>query len=266
MRYFVIIHLAANSHLVKAFSGIGNTAIAFELVESVGSFPLLAPMSDIAGKVAIQLGMHYLMSVKGGLGILLDGGYGAERANVVVLGGGVAGFSAASRAASIGANVTVFDIKAGVLKRVNDLGANVTGLYSQSQVVEEYIKHADLVVGAVLVPGKSPPIVLSESLLDQMKQGSVVIDIAIDQGGCVEGIKATTHANPCYKRNGVQMLAVTNLPGAVPKTATQSLSGAILPYVRSIVTCYQACGGFDVVAIQQIRRIGGSCLYKKWPY
>ena len=259
---FCYLHLAANDHLVKAFSGIGNTAIAFELVESEGRFPLLAPMSDIAGKVAIQLGMHYLMSVNGGLGILLEGGYGAARANVVVLGGGVAGFSAASRAASIGANVTVFDIKTGVLKRANALGANVTGLYSQSQVVAEYVKNADLVVGAVLVPGKSPPVVLPESLLSQMKQGSVVIDIAIDQGGCVEGIKATTYENPCYQRHGVQMLAVTNLPGAVPKTATQSLSGAILPYVRSIVSCHNTLGALDVVAVQKIEGLSDAICIK----
>jgi len=197
--------------------------------------------------------MHYLMSVKGGLGILLEGGYGTPRANVVVLGGGVAGFSAAKRAASIGANVTVFDIKTDALKRANAMGANVTGLYSQSQAVEEYVKNADLVIGAVLVPGKNAPVVLPESLLSQMKRGSVVIDIAIDQGGCVEGIKPTTHANPCYVQGGVQMLAVTNLPGAVPKTATQSLSGAILPYVRSIVECHGSSGAFDVVAIQKIK-------------
>ncbi len=249
---FCYLHLAANGHLFEAFTRIGNIAIAFESVESAGGFPLLAPMSDIAGKVAIQLGMHYLMSVKGGLGILLEGGYGTPRANIVVIGGGVAGFSAASRAASIGANVTVFDIKINALKRARALGANVTGLYSESQVVEEYVKNADFVIGAVLVPGKKPPVVLPESLLNKMKPGSVVIDIAIDQGGCVEGIKPTTHANPCYVKNGVQMLAVTNLPGAVPKTATQSLSGAILPYVRSIV---ESCGegdDFDVHAIQKI--------------
>ena len=249
---FCYLHLAANSHLVEAFKRIGNTAIAFELVESAGSFPLLAPMSDIAGKVAMQLGMHYLMSVKGGLGILLEGGYGAPRANVVVLGGGIAGFSAAGRAASIGANVTVFDIKTDALKRARALGANVTGLYSESQVVEEYVKNADLVIGAVLVPGKKPPVVLPESLLNKMRPGSVVIDIAIDQGGCIEGIKPTTHANPCYVRNGVQMLAVTNLPGAVPKTATQSLSGAILPYVRSIVGICGRDGELDVLSIQNI--------------
>ena len=250
---FCYLHLAANAHLKKAFSDIGNTAIAFELVESEGGFPLLAPMSDIAGKVAIQLGMHYLMSVKGGSGVLLEGGYGTPRANVVVLGGGVAGFSAANRAAAIGANVTVFDINTTALKRVNAIGANVTGLYSQSQMVEKYVKNADLVVGAVLVPGKSAPVVLPESLLGQMKPGSVVIDIAIDQGGCVEGIKPTTHANPCYVKSGVQMLAVTNLPGAVPQTATQSLSGAILPYVRSILECHGERGAFDVAAVQKIK-------------
>lgn len=249
---FCYLHLAANEHLTKAFCRIGNTAIAFELVESMGHYPLLAPMSDIAGKVAIQLGMHYLMSVKGGLGVLLEGGCGTPRANVVVLGGGVAGFSAASRAALIGANVTVFDIKPDVLKQVNTLGGNVTGLYSHPQVIEEYVKNADLVVGAVLIPGKSSPVILPESLLVQMKQGSVVIDIAIDQGGCVEGIKPTTHANPCYVRKGVQILAVTNLPGAVPQTASQSLSGAIFPYVRDIVACHDSCSVFDIAALQKI--------------
>jgi len=233
---FCYLHLAANPKLIAAFKKIGNSALAFELVEVEGSYPLLAPMSDIAGKVAIQLGMHYLMTAQGGAGILLEGGYGAERANVVVLGGGIAGISAAKRAAAIGANVIVFDIKAEVLKRANDIGCNVTGLYSQTQSIEVAVKAADLVIGAVLLPGKQPPIILPISMLRQMKPGAVVVDIAIDQGGCVEGIKTTSYDAPCYQEHGVQMLAVANLPGAVPKTAAQCLSGAILPYVLALVS------------------------------
>jgi len=231
---FCYLHLAANPHLINAFMKIGCTALAFEAVEVAGGHPLLAPMSDIAGKVSIQLGMHYSMISQGGAGILLEGSYGAARANVVVLGGGVAGYSAAARAAAIGANVTVFDLKSEVLKRVNELGSNVTGLYSQAEEVSDSVKKADLVIGAVLLPGKRPPTILSKALIKQMKLGSVVVDIAIDQGGCVEGIKPTTHGEPCYQQDGVQILAVTNLPGAVPQTSTQCLSGAVLPYVLSI--------------------------------
>lgn len=231
---FCYLHLAANTHLVQAFHKIKNTAIAYELVEVDGHYPLLAPMSDIAGKVAIQLGMHHLTTVSGGAGILLEGGYGAKRANVVVLGGGVAGFSAAKRAAAIGANVIILDIKTDVLKRANALAPNVTGIYSYKQSIEEAVREADLVVGAVLVPGQRPPVVLPRTLLSQLKEGAVVIDIAIDQGGCVEGIVPTTHDNPSYKQNGVQLLAVTNLPGIVPVSSTQCLSGAILPYVHLI--------------------------------
>lgn len=231
---FCYLHLAANPHLIDAFKNIGCTAFAFEAVEVAGDHPLLAPMSDIAGKVSIQLGMHYSMIGQGGSGILLEGSYGAPRANVVVLGGGVAGYSAAARAAAIGANVTVFDLKSDVLRKANELGPNVTGLYSQADGISESVKKADLVIGAVLMPGKRPPIILSKALIREMKPGSVVVDIAIDQGGCVEGIKPTTHADPCYQLDGVQILAVTNLPGAVPQTSTLCLSGAVLPYVLSI--------------------------------
>jgi alanine dehydrogenase len=228
---FSYLHLAAEEKLLQSLLDIGLTAVAWETVETdTGLLPLLAPMSDIAGRIATQVGAHLLHSPQGGKGLLLGGLPAAERGNVVVLGAGVVGSNAALMAAAMGANVTVFDRNRDKLARVRAIGDNVTGLHSYAHAIAEAVNKADLLVGAILVTGAKTPHLVSAEMVKNMQDGSVIVDVAVDQGGCVETTKPTTYDNPTCVWEGVVHFGVTNMPGAVPRSASQALSAALIPY------------------------------------
>jgi alanine dehydrogenase len=227
---FCYLHLAPVPKLTEALLRIGLTAIAFETVEENRRLPLLAPMSDIAGRLSIQIGTHLLHQPEGGKGILLGGVTAARRGRVTIVGAGVAGGSAAEVAAALGAQVTVFDLDLDKLEKMRQLGSNVTALYAHADDVARSVAQADLVVGAVLVTGEKAPHVISKAMVKSMQPGSVVVDISVDQGGCVESTVPTTYEKPTYVWEGVTHFTVTNMPGAVPRTSSQALSAAISPY------------------------------------
>lgn len=232
---FSYLHLAAEPRLAQELCGIGLTAVAFETVqEADGSLPLLAPMSDIAGRIAAQVGTHYLHRPLGGKGILLGGLPAAERGRVVVIGAGVAGGNAARVAAGLGAEVIVFDRNRTKLMQMRDLGHNVTTLFAYDDAIKDAVLSADLVIGAVLITGERAPHVVSADTVRKMEPGSVIVDISVDQGGCIETTRPTTYDNPVYVWEGVTHFCVTNMPGAVPKTSTQAICAALLPYVQTL--------------------------------
>lgn len=238
---FSYLHLAAVPPLARVLQDKGLTAVAFETVEVAGHLPLLAPMSDIAGRLAVQIGATLLHAYNGGRGILLGGLPAAERGHVVVLGAGSAGSSAVAVAAALGARVTVFARSRASLEPMHRLGANVTALPSLGQLVEEAVADADLLVGAVLIPGARAPRVVTADMVKRMRPGSVIVDISVDQGGCIETTRATTYENPTYAEHGVIHFGVTNMPGAVPRTSSQALSTSLLPFVRKLA----ASGGLE---------------------
>lgn len=234
---FCYLHLAPEPELTRRLLDIGLTGVAFESVEEAdGSLPLLAPMSVIAGRIAVQVGTHLLHQPAGGKGKLLGGLPAAERGKVVVLGAGAAGGNSAALAAAMGAQVVVFDKRQDRMEKMMALGSNVTALYPYESYVAREVATADMVVGAVLVPSARAPRVVTTEMIKSMEPGSVIVDISIDQGGCVEGIKPTTYANPTYVEHGVTHFAVTNMPGAVPQTSSQAISAAILPYVMRLAS------------------------------
>lgn len=231
---FCYLHLAPNKALTDSLLKTGLTAVAFETVEQGGRLPLLKPMSLIAGRVAIDAGSHYLHQSMGGRGVLLGGVPGTDRGHVVIIGGGVAGSSAAMTAANMGANVTVFDNREEALSQAATLGENVTARYAYRESIAEALPEADLVVGAVLITGAKAPRIVTRDMVRSMPNKSLIVDISIDQGGCVETIRPTDYENPVYEEEGVLHMGVTNMPGAVPRTASQALSGAILPYALDL--------------------------------
>ncbi len=232
---FGYLHLAGDRRLAMALAESGCTGIAFETVEEKsGELPLLAPMSEIAGRLAILHGGSFLFTPNGGKGVLLGGHAGAERGRVVVIGGGVAGSHAAKTAAAIGAEVIVFDTQATKLASLRKIGANVTALFPYPDSVAEQVAQADLLVGAVLLPGARAPHVVTAAMIETMKQGSVVVDVSVDQGGCIETTRPTTYLQPTFEYSGVIHYGVTNMPGAVPNTASRALSAAIIPYVQRL--------------------------------
>jgi alanine dehydrogenase len=232
---FSYLHLAAEPALMRGLQKSGATAVAFETVETeAGLLPLLAPMSDIAGRVAVQVGTHLLHQPQGGRGVLLGGVPAAERGNVVILGAGVAGGNAALLAAAMGAQVTVFDRNRHKLARMRALGNNVTALHPYPDELHEAALNADLLIGAVLVTGERAPHLISAQTVAEMREGSVIIDISVDQGGCIETTRPTDYTNPTFVVDGVIHFGVTNMPGAVPRTASQSLSAALIPYVSQL--------------------------------
>lgn len=228
---FSFLHLAAEPRLLAALIELGITAVAFETVQDGTQLPLLAPMSDIAGRLATQIGATLLHLPQGGRGVLLGGLPAAERGNVVILGAGTAGGSAATMAQALGANVIVFDTKRDKLAAMRALGPNVTALHPYEQAIATAVKQADLLVGAVLIPGAKAPKLVTETMVRQMNPGSVIIDISVDQGGCIETIHPTTYEAPTYVWEGVIHFGVTNMPGAVPRSASQALSAALVPYI-----------------------------------
>lgn len=230
---FSYLHLAADPSLVKTLCDIGLTAIPFESVkDDSGHLPLLRPMSQIAGRIAVVRGASLLFNNRGGRGVLLGGAEGSDAGNVVVLGAGVAGSHAVEVAVAMGANVHVVDINADQLAALRREHPGISTHYSDNEIITGLCADADLVIGAVLLAGKRAPIVLKESVVKNMLPGSVIVDIAIDQGGCVEGIRVTDTTELCYLRHGVLHSAVPNMPAATPRTSSQSLSSSILPYVQ----------------------------------
>ena len=217
---------------------IGSDAVclAYETVEKHDrSLPLLVPMSEVAGRMAIQEGAKYLEKPMGGRGILLGGVAGVKPANVLVLGGGIVGTQAAKMAAGLGANVTIADISLPRLRYLEDvLPANVDTVMSNEYNIRELIRHADLIVGAVLIPGAKAPHLITRDMLKLMKPGTVLVDVAVDQGGCIETCKPTTHENPTYVIDGIVHYCVANMPGAVPYTSTLALTNATLPYALQL--------------------------------
>lgn len=236
---FTYLHLAPEPELTRALMEKKVVAIAYETVQKAdGSLPLLTPMSEIAGRMSVQVGASYLEKIHGGKGVLLDGVAGVPPASVVVLGAGTVGTSAVKRASGIGARVTVVDINIDRLRYLSDIfGNEIETLYSNRFNIMEAVKNADLVIGSVLIPGAKAPKILTEDMVKSMKPGSVIVDVAIDQGGCVETIEhPTTHDNPVFVKHGVLHYAVANIPGIVPRTSTLALTNATLPYVLKIAS------------------------------
>lgn len=233
---FTYLHLAANRSLTEALIKSGITAIAYETVElDNGMLPLLTPMSAIAGRLSVQFGARYLEKQQGGRGVLLGGVPGVSPGKVVILGGGVVGTEAAKIAVGMGAKVQIIDIDVQRLGYLENLfGSRVELLYSTSAQIEQVVRDADLLIGAVLVVGRKAPILVSRELVAQMRPGSVIIDVAVDQGGCIETLRPTSHTQPTYEEEGVIHFGVPNMPGAVPWTATQALNNSTLPYILQL--------------------------------
>ncbi len=233
---FTYLHLAADRPLTEALLDKGVTAIAYETVELPdGRLPLLTPMSIIAGRLSVQFGARFLERQQGGRGVLLGGVPGVRPGQVVILGGGVVGTEAARIAVGLGAQVKILDINVDRLAYLETLfGSRVELLYNTPQTLEHAVPDADLLVGAVLVPGRRAPILVSRQLVAQMRPGSVLVDVAVDQGGCIETLHATSHTQPTYVEEGVVHYGVPNMPGAVPWTATQALNHCTLPYVLKL--------------------------------
>ncbi len=229
---FTFLHLAASEELTRKLADSGVVAFGYETIQrDDGSLPLLVPMSEVAGTLAIQKGAYCVEAIKGGSGMLLSGVSGVKPADVVILGGGVAGTNACRLAVGIGAHVTVLDIDPMRLKYLRDvMQGHVTTVMSNTANVEEEVASADLVIGAALVPGGPTPKLISRDLIKRMKPGSAIVDIAIDQGGCSETSSATTHRDPTYIIDGVVHYCVANMPGAVPRTSTYALTNATLSY------------------------------------
>jgi len=235
---FTYLHLAPDPYQAKLLKASGCTAIAYETVtQADGGLPLLSPMSQVAGRMSIQAGAHCLEKAQGGSGVLIGGVPGVEPGHVVIIGGGVVGSHAAEMALGLGAAVTVLDKS---LIRIQQLqaqfGARLNTIYATHESIEKYAIAADMIVGAVLIPGAAAPKLITRDILRKMRPGSVVVDVAIDQGGCIETSRPTTHHEPTYVVDGIIHYCVANMPGAVPRTSTFALNNATLPYIINLVT------------------------------
>lgn len=229
------LHLAADKDLTLALMESGVIGIGYETVEENGNLPLLAPMSEVAGRMAPLVGADSLAYPNGGLGRLISGVPGVAPANVMILGGGIVGLNAAKVAAGMGGRVTVLDVSPGRLKYLDDvLPANCTVVHSDADSIDNYLQTADLVIGCVLVCGRRAPKLITRSMLHRMKPRGVIVDVAVDQGGCVETTRPTTHENPTYYEEGVLHYCVANMPGAFPQTSTVALTNVTLPYVLQV--------------------------------
>src|SRR5471030_933753 len=232
---FTYLHIAADEPLTRALLGSGVTAVAYETVEVARTLPLLAPMSEVAGRLAAQAGAYFLEKPLGGRGLLLGGVPGVAPGKVVIVGGGVVGYNAAIIALGLGAQVTILERSIDRMRHLEEiLSGRVTLLMSSSLQVAASVEDADLVIGAVLIPGAVAPKLVTAEMIRDMKDGAVVVDVAIDQGGCFETSHPTTHAAPVYVVDGVIHYCVANMPGAVPVTSTRALTNATLPYVEAI--------------------------------
>lgn len=261
---FTYLHLAPLPELTQKLMESQVTAIAYETIqEKDGSLPLLTPMSEVAGRMSVQIGAQYLEAPNGGRGVLLGGIPGVAPANVVVLGGGIVGHNAAKIAQGMGADVTIIDRNLQRLRELDDIyNGQVTTLASNDWTVRESLRHADLVIGAVLIPGAAAPRIVKREMLSAMKRGSVIVDVAIDQGGCCETSRATTHTDPVYFVDNVLHYCVSNMPAAVPHTSTYGLTNATFPYLLQLASA----GPEKAIAANPALALGvntykGKCVY-----
>lgn len=233
---FTYFHFAASEELTKSYLKTGATAIAYETIMlDDGSLPLLVPMSEVAGRMAVQEGAKFLEKVKGGRGILLGGVPGVEPAKVTILGGGIVGANAAFIAAGLGANVFILDVNLNRLRYLDEImPKNVRTIYSNQFNIREHLRQTDLLIGAVLIPGAIAPKLVTREMLKLMRPGSVIVDVAVDQGGCIETCKPTTHEDPIYVVDDIIHYCVANMPGAVPYTSTTALTNATNPYIQKL--------------------------------
>lgn len=262
---FTYLHLAANKTLTEALMEKGVKGVAYETIEdNQGQLPCLTPMSEIAGRLAVQEGAKYLEKTFGGRGVLLGGVPGVERGKVGILGGGVVGTNACKIATGMGADVTILDVNARRLGYLDDIfGSRITALYSTDANIEKILKESDLIIGAVLLAGAKAPTLVSREHLKLMKKGAVIVDVAVDQGGCVETIHPTTHDNPIYQIDGIVHYGVANMPGAVALTSTRALTSATLPYGLMIAECglEDACRKSEAIK-KGINIYKGKCVYR----
>ncbi|MDA0794130.1 MAG: alanine dehydrogenase [Bacteroidetes bacterium] len=262
---FTYFHFASSETLTKAMIQSGSVCIAYETVEENGKLPLLIPMSEVAGRMATQEGAKYLEKPFGGFGILLGGVTGVQPANVMVIGGGVSGTEAARMAAGLGANVTILDTNLNRLRELESImPANVTPLYSNSYTIEQELKRSHLIIGTVLIPGSKAPKLIRKEMLAKMMPGTVLVDVAIDQGGCFETSEPTTHDAPIKIKEGIIHYAVTNMPGAVPNTSTTALTNATLSYVLQLSNkgWKKACSENKALA-KGLNIVEGKVVYKE---
>ncbi len=261
---FTYFHFAASEPLTRAVMDSGAIALAYETVElPSGELPLLTPMSEVAGRMAIQEGAKYLERHSGGSGVLLGGVPGVLPGKVLILGGGIVGVNAAKMAAGLGARVSLMDVNLSRLRYLSDvMPANVNLLFSTRYGVRKQLEDSDLVVGAVLIPGKKAPSLVRREDLATMRPGSVIVDVAVDQGGCVETIRPTTHGDPIYTVDGVIHYAVANMPGGVPRTSTLALTNATLPYALTLAQhgWKAACTG-DPALAKGLNVVAGEIVY-----
>jgi alanine dehydrogenase len=262
---YTYFHLAADKPLAKALLERRIAAVAYETIQTDdGGLPLLKPMSEVAGRMAVQVGAVQLEKEHGGKGVLLSGVPGVRRGKVVILGGGVVGTNSAKLASGMGAEVVVLDVNIGRLAYLDDIfGSRISPVYSDPAQVQKYVREADLVIGGVLIPGAKAPKLVSEKLISEMQPGSVVVDVAVDQGGCIETCHPTTHDNPTYTVHGVVHYCVANMPGAVSQTSTFALTNATIGYGLKLA---------DLGVVEAVKRdralalgvntFGGHCTYK----
>ncbi len=263
---YTYLHLAADERLTKALMERRIVGIAYETIQPAdGSLPLLAPMSAVAGRMATQIGATYLQHDHGGKGMLLGGVTGVDRGKVVILGGGVVGINAAKMAVGLGANVTILDVNVHRLDYLADIfGNEITTLYSNSEQVEKAVNQADLVIGAVLVPGAKAPKLVTRDMISKMQPGGVVVDVAVDQGGSVETCRPTSHEHPTYTIDGVVHYAVPNMPGAVPRTSTYALTNVTLKYALMIANLgWQEAVQKDEALRKGVNILNGKVSYKQ---
>jgi alanine dehydrogenase len=262
---FTYLHLAPDRELTKQLIERKVTGIAYETItDRRGTLPLLTPMSEVAGRMAIQVGAHYLEKMSGGRGILLGGVPGVPAARVVIIGGGVVGTNAAKIAVGMGAHVTIIDNNLDRLRELDDIFlSKISTLASSAYMIQDAISHSDLIIGAVLVPGAAAPKLVTKNMLKEVPNGAVIVDVAVDQGGCIETTHPTTHSNPTYYVEGVLHYCVANMPGAVPRTSTFALTNATLPYALKLANR----GFFEAIASDLglkagVNTYGGHCTYE----
>ncbi|WP_400244195.1 alanine dehydrogenase [Niallia sp. JL1B1071] len=261
---FTYLHLAAEPELAKALTENGVIGIAYETIEVNGKLPLLTPMSEVAGRMAVQIGAQFLEKPHGGKGILLAGVPGVKKGNVTIIGGGIVGMNAAKIAIGFGANVTLLDLNPERLRELdNQFGASLSTVISSPANIEEAVVNADLVIGAVLIPGAKAPKLVTEEMVKKMAPGSVIVDVAIDQGGIFETVDhITTHDNPTYVKHGVVHYAVANMPGAVPRTSTIALTNVTMPYALQIANLGAVAAIENNYAIKQgVNTFAGKITY-----
>jgi alanine dehydrogenase len=263
---YTYLHLAADERLTKALMERKIVGIAYETIQPAdGSLPLLAPMSAVAGRMATQIGATYLQHDHGGKGMLLGGVPGVDRANVVVLGGGVVGINSAKMAVGLGAKVTILDTNAHRLDYLSDIfGNEITTMYSNNETIERAVVNADLVIGAVLVPGAKAPKLVNREMISRMQPGGVVVDVAVDQGGSVETCRPTSHEHPTYTVDGIIHYAVPNMPGAVPRTSTYALTNVTLKYALQIANMgWKEAVAKDAALLKGVNILNGKVTYKQ---